>query len=240
MKKYILFTICALCVFTLMAIPELQCHFNALHPADALNLLAAGPIVGPAFAPLKWPTGKNNMGGYKSMLLFIPYNAPTSVPLLPDSPTNNEDLVKAVGSFAFPAGGPITKPIYLYSTEGTVEYKADSQGETDGISFKQTATFFFPGNTPEMHAFNALVKNTPGYLILEDSDGQQIMMGRPGIYPNISPAYTGGKARGDRRGTTYTATCDANETAVFLASPIDMEVIGGLKPEAEEGEDPTV
>lgn len=230
MKKYILFTICALLVFTVMAIPELQTQLCAMDGTDTLTALA----VGPAFAPLKWPTGKNNMGGYKGMLLFIPYNAPTSVPLPPTDAASNEDLVKATGSFTFPAAGSITKPIYLYSTDATVEYKADPQGETDGISYKQTASFFFPGNTPEMHAFNALVKNTPGYLILEDADGQQIMMGRPGMYPSISPAFSGGKGRADRRGTTYTATCDANETATFLATPIDMEVVGGLKPEPEK------
>lgn len=227
MKKYILFVICALLVIAVMAIPEVQTHFCTIDGTDTLTAIAVGPV----FAPLKWPTGRNNMGGYKGMLLFIPYNAPTAVPMLPTDIKSNEDLVKATGTFTFPADGPITKPIYLYSTDATVEYKAEAQGETDGISYKQTATFFFPGNMPEVHAFNALVKNTPGYLILEDSDGQQIMMGRPGMYPSISPAFNGGKARADRRGTTYTATCDANETAVFLATPIDMEVIGGLKPE---------
>lgn len=227
MKKYILLSICLLLAFTVMAIPELHSQLCTIDGTDVLTTIA----VGPAFAPLKWPTGKNNMGGYKGMLLFIPYNAPTAVPLPPAEAASNEDLVKAAGAFTFPADGPITKPIYLYSTDATVEYKADPQGEPDGISYKQTASFFFPGNTPEMHAFNALVKNTPGYLILEDSDGQQIMMGRPGMYPSISPAFNGGKGRGDRRGTTYTATCDANETATFLAVPIDMEAIGGLKPE---------
>lgn len=232
MKKFIYLTICLLIVFAAIVLPELQPQFSIFHNSDTIMMMAAGP----AFAPLKWDVGKNNMGGYKGMLLFIPYNAPTAVPLPAASPTGNSDLVTAAGSFTFPESGTITKPIYLYSTDATVEYKAEPQGEADGISYKQTASFFFPGNTPEMHAFNALVKNTPGYLILEDSDGKQIMMGRPGMYPSISPSFNGGKARGDRRGTTYTATCDANETATFLAAPIDMEVIGGLKPKPSPSE----
>ena len=76
----------------------------------------------------------------------------------------------AAGAFAFPAEGTYKQPIYLYSTDATVEYKAEQQGEADGISYKLTLSFFFPGNTPEMHAFNALVKNTAGYYIFEDSN----------------------------------------------------------------------
>lgn len=81
-----------------------------------------------------------------------------------------------------------------------------------------------------MHAFNALVKNTAGYYIFEDSDGRQMIMGQPGLYASTAPSFNGGKARGDRRGTTYTATADSNYSAIFLETPIDMEVIGGFKP----------
>lgn len=227
MRKFIYIAICLLVICAVVVLPDLQPQLTNQLDADTLLMMAAAP----AFAPLKWPVGQNNMGGYKGRLLFVPYNAPTAVPLPPKEAASNEDLVKAVGSFAFPVAGSITKPIYLYSTDATVEYKAEPQGEDDGRSYKQTASFFFPGNTPEMHAFNALVKNTPGYLVLEDSDGQQIMMGRPGMYASVSPSFAGGKARSDRRGTAYTATCDANETATFLAVPIDMEVLGGLKTE---------
>jgi hypothetical protein len=47
---------------------------------------------------------------------------------------------------------------------------------------------------------------------------------------STAPSFNGGKARSDRRGTTYTATADSNYSAIFLETPIDMEVIGGLKP----------
>ena len=32
------------------------------------------------------------------------------------------------------------------------------------------------------------------------------------------------------RDSTYTVTADSNYSAIFLATPIDMEVIGGNKP----------
>lgn len=200
--------------------------------SDGCALMAGGA----AFAPLKWPIGQNNMGGYKPRLLFIPAGAVSAIPTVPapSEATDNTDLITAKGAFTFIEGGNITKPIYLYSTDGEVDYKAEPQGEKDGISYKQTLSFFFPGNLPEMHAFSALVKNTPGYYIFEDVDGRQMMLGQDGLMADTSPSFAGGKARGDRRGTTYTATADSNYSAVYLGTPIDMLVAGGFK-EPETG-----
>ncbi len=209
MKKYTYLILCLLFVALVIAIPELHpqtCHLDG----DTLTMLAAGP----AFAPLKWNVGQNNMGGYKGRLLFVPFDAPNTVPTVPDpgKAADNEALVAAAGAFAFPAEGTYKQPIYLYSTDATVEYKAEQQGEADGISYKLTLSFFFPG------------------YIFEDSDGRQMIMGQPGLYASTAPSFNGGKARGDRRGTTYTATADSNYSAIFLETPIDMEVIGGFKP----------
>lgn len=66
MKKYTYLIFCLLFVALVIAIPELHpqtCHLDG----DTLTMLAAGP----AFAPLKWNVGQNNMGGYKGRLLFI-------------------------------------------------------------------------------------------------------------------------------------------------------------------------
>lgn len=177
------------------------------------------------FAALDWPVGQNNMGGFKNKLLFIPFNCVSAVPELPSSPTDNQELVTAEGAFAFKTGAAVTKPIYLYSTDGMVGYNAETQGEKDGISYLQTLTFFFPGNLPEMHAFNALVKNTPGYFVIEDTDGRQIMVGMEGLPASAAPSFAGGQARADRRGTTYTVTADSNYSAVFLGTPIDMDAV---------------
>lgn len=228
MRKKLLFTLAFLFVLATILIPEVQ-HLLSLNLNDSTTTIQA---VGPAFAALQWKMGQNNMGGYKARLLFIPEAAAATVPTvpLPDAAADNTELVTAEGAFTFVEGSGITQPIYLYSTDGEVEYKAESQGETDGISFKPTLSFFFPGNTPGMHAFNALVKNTKGYFVFEDPDGRQMILGQPGLPASTSPSFNGGKARADRRGTTYTATADSNYSAIFLKAPIDMEVIGGLKP----------
>lgn len=183
--------------------------------------------VGPAFAPLKWPMGRNNMGGFKGYLLFVPADAATQVPTVPqwDEATNNSNLVTAAGSFTFPEEGAVEMPIYLYNTDAKVGYSVESQGEVDGISYKQTLTGFFPGNMKEAHAFAAMVKNTPGYYIFEDTDGQQMMVGQPGMPAATSVSYNGGQARADLRGHTFTITADSNYSAIFLETPIDIEKI---------------
>lgn len=110
MKKYTYLIFCLLFVALVIAIPELHpqtCHLDG----DTLTMLAAGP----AFAPLKWNVGQNNMGGYKGRLLFIPFDAPNTVPTVPDpgKAADNEALVTAAGAFAFPAEGHISN-LFIY------------------------------------------------------------------------------------------------------------------------------
>lgn len=76
MKKYTYLILCLLFVALVIAIPELHpqtCHLDG----NTLTMLAAGP----AFAPLKWNVGQNNMGGYKGRLLFVHLMHPIQYPL---------------------------------------------------------------------------------------------------------------------------------------------------------------
>lgn len=226
MKKNILFLFLLMFCMSLL-LPELQQAFALDVCQDGDCLMAAGM----AFAPLKWELGRNNMGGYKGHALFIPEDAVAAAPLVPDpkTATNNTDGVTAKGSFSFVEGSTVKAPLYMYSTEGEVEYKAEQQGEADGISYKCTLTLFFPGSTPELHAFAALVKNTRGYYIFEDVDGQQFLLGQPGLCCTTAPSFNGGKARSDRRGMTFTITCDSNYSAILMGTPVDIRQIGGYK-----------
>ena len=229
MKRKTIFMMLAVIMvasFISMILPELQ-QLCSDFDTDTLMLATASV---PAWNPLKWKTGQNNMGGYKPRLLFVPVGAVASMPVVGFDSTKNAYV--ASGAFTFNTGDDaLTKPIYLYSTDGKVGYTAEPQGETDGISYKPTLTFFFPGNLPVMHLFNAMVKNTPGYYIYEDVDGQQFLLGEDGLPAMTSPSFNGGQTRSDARGTTYTATADSNYTAVLLGTPIDMLVVGGYKPE---------
>lgn len=226
MKKNILFLFLLMFCMSLL-LPELQQAFALDVCQDGGCLMAAGM----AFAPLKWEMGHNNMGGYRGHLLFIPEDAVAVAPTVPDpkTATDNKDGVTAKGAFSFVTSSAVKQPIYLYSTDAEVDYKAEQQGEADGISYKCTLSFFFPGNTPEMHAFASLVKNTRGYYIFEDVDGQQFLLGQPGLCCSTAPSFSGGKARSDRRGMTFTATCDSNYSALLMGTPVDIRKIGGFE-----------
>lgn len=176
------------------------------------------------FANLTWPSGSENMGGYKNRLLFIPVDSVTGVPELSSTTiTDAEDLVTAEGAFTFKEVGD--KPIFIYATKNTVSYNAENQGEVDGQSFLQTLEFMHPGSSAEVGAFARKVNNTPGYLIYEDAKGVQYMVGQSGMPCSIKPAFSGGASPTDRKGTTFTAEANSFCPYIILGTPIDMDEI---------------
>ncbi len=215
MKKHfkILFSLFALLFIVAMTVHGIQ------EPAIA-GLAFALPV---GFGPLKWACGSENMGGYKNRLLFIPSCSVSEVPTLPDEITDSEDLVTAAGAFVFNDIGD--KPIFIYATDKTVTLEAENQGDTDGQSFVQKGEFFHPGSKAEVAAFARKVNNTPGYIILEDANGVQYMVGSKGLPANIKPSFTGGGERTDRKGFQFTYEADSFAPFVILGTPIDMDEI---------------
>lgn len=188
---------------------------------DAAASLAFALPVG--FGPLKWTCGSENMGGYKNRLLFIPACSVTAAPQLPSSITEAADLVTASGAFTFIESGD--KPIFIYATDKTVKLDAENQGETDGQSFRQFGEFFHPGSKAEAAAFARKVNNTAGYLIIEDPDGTQYLVGSPGLPCTIKPSFAGGAARTDRKGFMFTFEADSFAPFVVMGTPLDIDDI---------------
>ncbi len=185
-----------------------------------LALAFALPI---GFGPLKWACGSENMGGYKNRLLFIPACSVKTVPELPAVTAASEDLVTAAGAFVFTAVGD--KPIFIYATDKTVKLDAENQGDTDGQSFVQKGEFFHPGSKAEVAAFARKVNNTPGYIVLEDANGVQYLVGSKGLAANIKPSFSGGGDRTDRKGFQFTFEADSFAPFVILGTPIDIDEI---------------
>lgn len=204
--------------FFAIAMLGLVLFFN--DTADAEVIAAAGT----AFSALRWEGGQNNMGGFKNYVLFYPAHLCSSVPQLPDGIASDTDYVEAVGAFTMSGA---EEPIFIYATDETVKYSAEAVGEVDGISYEQKGEFFFPGNKKETHAFATRVKNMKGYLVLVDSDGNQQMVGAPGLEATIKPSYDGGQKRADRRGMKFEFTAPSNQTAVFLAVKLDIDPVLG-------------
>ena len=172
------------------------------------------------FAPLLWPAGSDNMGGYKGRIAFIPESAVKKVPTLPENPSETAEFVTAEGAFDFKKNGD--KPTPIYATRATIGYKAEIQGEADCRSYKQSFEFFHPGSRVEAAAFARQVCNTPGYLLLEDGE-HQILVGQPGYPCTISASFDGGKAPADKKGWSFTGDADSVVPMIVMKSPHDLD-----------------
>ena len=177
--------------------------------------------------PITYPCGSDNMGGYKAFVLFIPASAVSAVPELPaiSDTSVDADYVTAAGTFTFKTVGD--KPKFIACTDKTVKYGSENQGEIEGQSFKQSGEFFRAGSKIEADAFARQVNNTPGYLVIEDMDGKQILIGQPGLMVSLKPSYDGGMARTDRRGYKFTYEADSIAPKIYLATPIDVDALIG-------------
>ena len=174
------------------------------------------------FAPVLWPAGSSNMGGYKGRVAFIPESAVKTVPALPADPSETAEYVTATGSFTFIDSGG--KPTPIYATRATVGYKAEIQGETDCKSYKITGEFFHPGNGIEAAAFARQVCNTPGYLLIENND-HQLLIGQDGLPCTVSASFDGGKAPADKRGYSFTFEADSESPMIVMGTPIDLAAL---------------
>ncbi|MDR1370816.1 MAG: hypothetical protein LBJ72_11935 [Dysgonamonadaceae bacterium] len=194
------------------------CTMPEAHSENYLHYAIVG-----GFSPMLWGCGEENMSGFKNRLLFIPECSVKTVPeLAPKSEvTTDDDLIFAKGSFVFIDNS--LKPTVIYATPRTAKYGAEGQGEADGKSFKQNVEYFFPGSPKQVHIHNRKIANTPGYYVMEDFDGNQYLIGQPGLPAITTPKFDGGQNMTDRRGTTYTIECDAKSTAIFLEAPIDID-----------------
>ena len=186
-----------------------------------------------SFGPVLWPAGADNMGGYKGRIAFIPETSVSVVPTLPKEAKATADFVTATGAFTFLESGG--KPTPIYATRATVGYKAESQGETDCKSYKISGEFFHPGKKVEAAAFARQICNTPGYLIIEDNESQQLI-GQPGYPCTVTASFDGGKAAADKRGRSFTFEADSPAPMIIMGTPIDIDALfTGVAPTPPEG-----
>ena len=175
--------------------------------------------------PITWPVGADNMGGYKAYVLVIPFAAVKKAPTIPsqDEIEADADAVTASGSFEFLETSGISKPKLVVCTDKTVSYNAENQGEIEGQSYTVSGEFFRAGNQAEAAAFARQINNTPCYLVIEDMDGRQQLIGQPFLPATIKPAFEGGQNREDRRGFRFAYSADSVAPVIYLETPIDVD-----------------
>lgn len=178
------------------------------------------------FDPITALDGADNMGGYKDFVLWVPKKAVNAIPTLPakTDTSTDADLVTAAGAFVF-KDATAGKPIYIPCTPSTVKYGAPSQGELEGQSFAQAGEFFRAGDKVSYAALARKNNNEPGYLVLENMDGKQIMVGQRGLEATLKFEYDGGQKRADRRGYKVSFASDSLAPVVYLATKIDVDAL---------------
>jgi hypothetical protein len=175
------------------------------------------------FDPITGLQGEDNMGGYKDFVIWYPKRNFSAVPALPAVKATDADYVTAAGAFTPKVAG--NKPIYIECTPGTVKYSAPSQGEIEGQSFAPAGEFFRAGDKVSYAALARKNQNSPGYLVLENMDGKQIMVGQPGLECNLKFEFDGGQKRADRRGYKVTFATDSVSPVIYLGTPVDVDAL---------------
>jgi len=179
-------------------------------------------------ADLKQTPGKRNMGGLLSKAYYTPLaNIDLTTPL----------VLSASGKLDF--AGPIVlsgtnKFIEIYSTPEKNSLVDNSVGEIDGMSKELIYEFVYPGSQIEVDEFEAYALNTPGVIIVPDTNGNNRVLGlcalsqdSDEITADISAHLmqangTSGAARADLRGKTFQFKSSAPHAPLYYTGAIDI------------------
>jgi len=154
---------------------------------------------------IDWAQGQDNTAGIQQTVYFIAKSDVVTFPALPKltdaTVTKLEDLATVKGNIVLKEGA---KALGFYCTLEKSGGTSESQGEMDGMSFKNGLKLFHPGNKAEADGFARYAKNGSFYILYADLDGETFLLGHPG-YPAkmISAPGTTGEKTADAKGRTF-------------------------------------
>lgn len=207
-------------LFSLVIVTLIGAVFFLEPGSHAVLCAVPGLIIPPV---IKGMEGEENMGGFKNFVIFIPDEIILKEPMLSETPASFEGLVEAIGEFEFKVGG---LPVYCYSTPGEVDFKPGSQGEIDGKSFNQKGEWFHPAAARSIvMALARYLNNRAGRVVIETSDGTQLLIGQEGLPATISASGDYGKAAKDRRGFKFEFLTDSFVPAIVLKGASKLDIL---------------
>ena len=138
-------------------------------------------------------------------------------------PPRAKDGVNLIGDFVLKAGKKFSE---FYFTDGSAGISIARQGERDGGSIKNTATFKSPGYGDLLVQLINSTINGAFVLIFIDSQGNKLVLGTD-LFKCYLTASEGGSgvAAEDYRGITFTYECDQPHTALKYAGVFDNTII---------------
>ncbi|GAB4042216.1 hypothetical protein [Spirosoma litoris] len=143
---------------------------------------------------------ENNMGGTEQFFYLssqsniLTFGAPAA------SPTDPDDKYVITTPHTMKTG---KKFITIYCTIDTSELEQALNGDIDGISFKPTFKFFYPGSAKSLIAFINRVKNDKLVIIVPLSDGTMMQLGGAKFVAYIKPNFKSDKTTGRGKGAEF-------------------------------------
>jgi hypothetical protein len=159
-------------------------------------------------------TRGENMGGLAQLCIFGFWSDVAQWPTAPTNPTTVETNGEWVGDVIMKAG---KNAFTFYSTDDTSELKINPVGEQDGMSFEMELVIFNPGLKKKLLGFISAAKNENLFFIVQDSEGQHILVGDSLRAAHMTAGEVGtGKASTDRKGASLTFKFKTNTPRIYI------------------------
>jgi len=160
------------------------------------------------FEDILGTAGEDNSAGIQQNIYLIDHRDVVTHPTFPKIDLKGAttqtlaDLVTVPDNILLASG---RKAFRLQCTLEKGAGTSDSQGEMDGMSFKNGLKFQIPGNKANSDGFARYAKNGSFYLIYFELDGSVRLLGNPG-YPAkmVSAPGTSGEATTTMKQRTFT------------------------------------
>lgn len=156
------------------------------------------------FEDLDGTSGQDNSAGIQQPVYYVDHNDVETHPTFPkieDCDTLAE-LATVSTDLKLKAGKSMNRiKVTLEAGSAT----SDSQGEIDGMSFKNGLKFLLAGNKANADGFARYAKNGNFYLIYFELDGSPRILGTPGYPAKMASAPgTTGEKTSERKNRTFT------------------------------------
>jgi hypothetical protein len=156
------------------------------------------------FEDIEGTSGKDNSAGIQQPVYYVEHRDVAKHPTFPkiEDCETLEELVTVDTNIELKPGKTM-KRILVTLEAGALT--SDSQGEIDGMSFKNALKMLVAGNTPQADGFARYAKNGNFYFLTFELDGTPRLLGNPG-YPAkfVSAPGTTGEKSADRKNRTFT------------------------------------
>jgi ABC-type phosphate/phosphonate transport system substrate-binding protein len=160
------------------------------------------------FEDIEGTAGDDNSSGIQQNIYLIDHRDVVKHPTFPKIDLTSATAQTLAALVTVPDDIELKHGRKAFRLQCTLEKGAgtsDSQGEIDGMSFKNGLKFLIPGNKANADGFARYAKNGSFYLLYFELDGSPRLLGNPG-YPAkmVSAPGSTGEKTADLKGRTFT------------------------------------